>query len=122
MHALTPVRGDITKARLRLACAAAMLLLLAALLIVPMCDKAYWVGERCLAADRDLSRLIQAIMELDVDEARRLLGHRPIDLNGLSAYGTNPLWHAIAVHAQQGGEPFAPLLLAHGANLNGANA
>ena len=108
--------------RLRLACATALTGLIAAVLTFPMGNAAYWRDDRRLAADPNVSCLVQAIMEADVPEAQLLLDRRATDLNALDARGTTPLAHAIAVHGHPGGESLVKLLIDHGADVNRADS
>ena len=108
--------------RLRLACATALTGLIAAVLAFPICNAAYWRDDRHLAADPNVSRLVQAIMEADGRQARRLLDLCGTDLNALDARGIPPLAHAIAVHGHPGGESLAQLLIDHGADVNRADS
>ena len=118
MNAMTRWGGQITSARVRVACATALTGLLAAVLLFPMCNDAYWRADRRLATDRDVSRLIQAVMETDVPEVRRLLDGGTPDVNALDQWGTTALSHAIAVHQHPGAEPLVSLLIEHGADVN----
>src|SRR5688500_18125497 len=99
------MRGELAGARLRMACAAALIGLLAAVLLVPTDESRWWDDDR-FAADPEVNRLIEAITLVDIAKARRLLATRTIDLNALSWWGMTPLAHAIRAHEQPGGEPF----------------
>jgi hypothetical protein len=121
MNALRRMRGERAGARVRIACTVALIGLLAAVLVVPICDESYWRDEYRFAADADVNRLIEAITALDVPEARRLLATRTVDLNALSAWGMPPLAHAIVAYEQPGGEPLALLLIERGADVNRAD-
>lgn len=118
MNGLKAMRGELAWARVRVAFTVALIGVLTAVLLVPMCDESYRRDEHRFAANADVNRLIEAITELDVAKARRLLATRTMDLNVLSSWGMTPLVHAIAAHEQPGGEPFARLLIEHGADVN----
>ena len=118
MNALAPMRGQITGTRLRVAFATTLTGLLLAVLLYPMFSDAYWRDDRRLAADPNIARLVQAIMEADAPEVRRLLGGPTLDLNALDKCGVTPLSHAIAVHGHPGGEPLVSLLIERGADVN----
>jgi ankyrin repeat protein len=98
-----------------------MLALIAGLLVFPIYDEAYWKHDCHYAADPRVSRLIESIMELDLARARRLLDRGAMDLNGLDAWGTTPLAHAIAAHGQPEGDRLVRLLIDHGADVNRAD-
>ena len=118
MNALLRMRGEVAGARLRVAFAVGLLALLGAVLSLPVRDGLVWRTDRRRAADADVDRLIAAIMTVDIADARHLLGRRALDLNGVGEQGMTPLAHAIAVHDHPGGEPFATLLIEHGADVN----
>ena len=118
MNVLKRWDGQITSARVRVACATTLTGLLAAILLFPLCNDAYWRDNRHLAADADVSRLIQAIMEADVPEVRRLLGRRTLDLAARDQWGMTALSHAIAVHGHPGAESLVSLLIEHGAQVS----
>lgn len=121
MNATRRMRWELVGARLRTACAASLLALIAGLLIFPIYDEAYWKDDCPYAADPRVSRLIAAIMELDLARACRLLDRGAMDLNGLDAWGMTPLAHAVAAHGQPVGGRFVRLLIDHGADVNRAD-
>ena len=113
MNASRWMNGELVAARLRVASVAIMLGLL-----VPICGEGYWRDEYRYAAAPGVSRLIEAIMELDIAEARHLLSRRSMDLDALDAWGTTPLSHAIAADARLGGSDFVRLLIDQGVDVN----
>ena len=118
MNGLKAMRWELAGARVRVAFSVALIGVLTGVLLVPLCSVSYWRGEYRFAADADVNRLIKAITELNVAEARRLLATRAMDLNAFSSWGMTPLTHAIAVYEHPGGAPFVMLLIEHGADVN----
>jgi len=118
MNALGLMRGEVVKARVRAACAAALLGLLAVTLAFPICNEAYPRDEHRFAADPNVHHLIEAIMEADVAQVRCLLSNPALDLNALESRGMTPLAHAIIADDRTGGDSLVTMLIEHGADVN----
>ena len=122
MNALGLIRGEVVKARVRAVSAAALLGLLAAALAFPIGNEAWRHDEHRFAADPNVHRLVEAIMEADVAEVRRLLSDRALDLDALDGRGMTPLAHAIVADDRSGGDSLVTLLIEHGADVNRPDA